>query len=401
MLAGDFATIEGFVSKVMSLPMFPNLTVEQERVVTETKNFALTGETTGGRGVYALRENVMPTAENYIEIRLGGRWTKVPAVDVNGKKLFAKGKWLKVAYVRAEEMMEKDLENPELYIQKVKDDGKQTLKADIFTFAQKLPAVHPKYPYPMEWESVAAIHLISFKDWWESLPQETRKNVRRSQKRSVAVRITEWSDDLIRGIRQVNDDSPLRQRMPNAYFGKSFEETKRLYGEFIGRCDFICAYFGDELIGFLHLVYRGEIASILNLTTKPSHFDKRPANALVTKAAEICEAKGISYISYGLYNYGNKRDNPLREFKIRNGFREILVPRYFVPLTLWGRFCLKLKLHRGIIGILPHPVITVALGARSRWYNFRAFMSRCSSRSEQPNRNRQMERSTPPAGSRT
>ena len=347
------------------------------------------------------RENIMPTAENCIEIRVGGRWTKVPAVDVNGKKVFTRGKWLKIAYVRAEEMMETELENPELYIKTLKDHGNHTLRADVFTFGQKLPATHPKYPYPMEPESVAAIHLASFKEWWESLSQETRKNVRRSQRRGVVVRTTDWNEDLIQRIRQVNDDSPLRQGMPNAYYGRSFEETKKLYGEFIGRCDFICAYFGDELIGFLHLVYRGEIASILNLTTKPSHFDKRPANALVAKAAEICEAKGIAYISYGLYNYGNKRDNPLREFKIRNGFHEILVPRFFVPLTRWGRLCMKAKLHRGVIGILPHPVITIGLAARARWYNFKAFMSRCSSRSEQPNRNRQMERSTPPAGSKT
>jgi hypothetical protein len=122
------------------------------------------------------------------------------------------------------------------------------------------------------------------------------------------------------------------------------------------------------MIGFLHLVYRGNVAAILNLTSKPSHFDKRPANALVAKAVEVCEARGISYISYGLYNYGNKRDSPLREFKIRNGFKEVLVPRYFVPLTLWGRLCIKAKLHRGLIGNLPHSVISAGIRARSLWY---------------------------------
>jgi Acetyltransferase (GNAT) domain len=309
-----------------------------------------------------------PTAENCVEIRVRGRWVKVPALDVNGKKLIATGKRLRTAMVRSEEMMENELENPELYIKKLKDDGNRALRADIFTFTQKLPATLPKYHYPMEWESIAAVHLVTFKEWWESLPQETRKNVRRSQKRGVVVRIKEFDDDLIQGIREVNDNSPLRQGMRNAYYGKSSEETKKLYGEFLGRCDFICAYFGEELIGFLHLVYRGEIASILNLTTKPSHFDKRPANVLVAKAAEVCEARGIPYLTYGLYNYGNKRDSSLREFKIRNGFREIRVPRFFVPLTRWGRLCMKAKLHRGLIGILPHSLITIGARARSLWY---------------------------------
>jgi len=319
------------------------------------------------------------TENNHVEIRVKGRWITIPAVNVDGKKLIATGKWLRIAKVRGEEMAERELENPEVYIEKLKGDANDRLKADIFTFTQKLPETQPKYPYRMEWDSVAAIHLTSFKEWWEGLPQETRKNVRRSQKRAVTITIKEFDDDLIQGIRQVNDESPLRQGMRNGYYGKSYEETKKLYGEFVGRCDFICAYVSDELIGFLHLVYRGDVAAILNLTTKQSHFDKRPANALMAKMAEVCEAKGISYITYGLYNYGNKRDNPLRTFKIRNGFSEILMPRFFVPLNRWGRICMRVKLHRGLIGILPHSVITFAARARSFWYNSAAFMSRCSS----------------------
>ena len=340
-----------------------------------------------------------PNEANSVQFRVKGRWIAVPSVDVNGKKLIARGGWLKTAFVRGEEMAERELENPELYINKLRSDAKDVLKADIFTFTQKLPATQPKYPYPMEWESVAAIHLVNFKEWWEGLPQETRKNVRRSQKRGVVLKVKDFDDDLIQGIREVNDDAPLRQGLPNAYYGRSFEETKRLYGEFVGRCDFICAYYGDELVGFLHLIYRGDVASILNLTTKPSHFDKRPANALMAKAAELCEAKGISYITYGLYNYGNKHDHPLRTFKIRNGFGEVLVPRYFVPLTRWGKLCMKMKVHQGFVGVLPHSLIIIALSARSLWHRFKAFASRCSSMSEQPNRNRPMERSNPPAGS--
>jgi hypothetical protein len=121
------------------------------------------------------------------------------------------------------------------------------------------------------------------------------------------------------------------------------------------------------MIGFLHLVYREDVAAILNLTVKPSQLDKRPANALMAKAVEICEGRKLSYVSYGLYNYGNKRDSSLREFKIRNGFKEILVPRYFVPLTLWGRLCVKAKLHRGLIGNLPPSVISAGVRARALW----------------------------------
>ena len=342
----------------------------------------------------------MIQSSNFVELRVKGRWLAIPAIHVNGHTLIANGRCLRIARVRSEEMMEKDLEDPELYRMELKNDVDRILGADIFTFTQKLPATQPKYSYPMEWESVAAVPIVSFKQWWEGLPQETRKNVRRSQKRGVVITVRELDDDLIEKIRAVNDDSPFRQGLKNAYYGLSSEETRRRYNEFVGRCDFICAYSGEEMIGFLHLVYRGDVAAILNLTTKPSHFDRRPANALLAKALEICASRNMSYISYGLYNYGNKRDSPLREFKIRNGFREVLVPRYFIPLTLWGRLCMKAKFHRGLIGNLPASVIAAGVRSRTLLYNFTQFIRRCSLTSERPNCNRQMERSIPPAGSK-
>jgi hypothetical protein len=341
----------------------------------------------------------MPNIEDdRVEIRVKGRWVRVPTVDIDGRQFIAKGRWLKTVVVRSEEMLENEVENPDRCIEKLKSNN--VLKADIFSFAQKLPLVHPKYSFPLEWESVAAVQIVSFKKWWDSLPQETRKNVRRSQRRGVTVKIREFDDELIQGIRGVNDESPMRQGTRNGYYGKTCEETKRLYGEFVGRCDFICGFFGEEMIGFLHLVYRNGIASILNLTTKPSHFDKRPANALMAKAIEICEEKGISHLSYGLYNYGNKRDDSLRTFKIRNGFEESLVPRYFVPLNLWGSLCMKTKLHRGLVGILPHPVLKFGVAARSICYNLVGRMSRYSLKTEQPKSNRQVECSIPPTGSK-
>jgi hypothetical protein len=310
----------------------------------------------------------MIRASHSVEVRTKGRWVTIPGIEVNGDILVATGQRLKIAKIRGEEMRESEIEDPELYIAALTNDKDRLLKADIFTFTQKLPATQPRYSYPMEWESVAAIPLVSFKEWWEGLPQDTRKNVRRSQKRGVVITVRDLDGNVVEGIRAVNDDSPLRQGVKNAYYGLTSEDTWKRYGEFNGRCDFICAYSGEEMIGFLHLVYREDVAAILNLTVKSSQFDKRPANALVAKAVEICDGRGISHISYGLYNYGNKRDSSLREFKIRNGFREILIPRYFVPITPWGRVCMKANLHRGLIGILPHSVISAGVRARALWF---------------------------------
>src|ERR1700686_3579632 len=165
-------------------------------------------------------EKVQAVPENTIEISVKGKWFSIPALPINGNTLIVKGKWIKVAVVYEEEWLTSEIESPEQCVKALKEQRSPGLRADIFTFTQKLPATRPKYEYPMEWESTAAIHLTDFKSWWEKLPQETRKNVRRSQKRGVVVRLQELDDDLIRGIAEVNNDSPVRQRVPNAHYGK-------------------------------------------------------------------------------------------------------------------------------------------------------------------------------------
>jgi hypothetical protein len=339
------------------------------------------------------------TSDNSIEISVKGRWVRVPALVVDGKSIIVRGKWIKVAVVHDEEWLETDLEDPGFCVRMLKGKGSRALRADVFTFSQKLTTTPPQYPYFREWDSVAVVRLSCFRDWWEKLPQESRKNVRRSQKRGIVVKVREFDDQLIREIVEVNNDSPLRQGRPNTHYGKTVDQAKKDLSSFLDRSDFICAYLGNELVGFLKLVYRGEVASILHLTSKASHYDKRPSNALIAKAVELCEARGMSWLTYGMFNYGNKRNSPIREFKIRNGFEEILVPRFYVPLTMWGAICLKLRLHRGLIGIFPHSIITIGLSARAGSYNLRQFISRCSSMLERPNRIRQMGRSNPPAGS--
>ena len=341
------------------------------------------------------------TTNNNIEISIRGTWVTVPALSVKGKSIIVRGKWVKKGIVAAEEWLETEVEDPELCVRKLKEQKSHVLRADIFTFAQKVPGTPPKYEYPMEWDSVAAVHITTFKDWWEKLPQESRKNVRRSQKRGVVVTVRHLDDDLIRGIIGVNNDSLVRQGRPYAHYGKTFDQVKKDQSSYLDRSDFVCAYLGDELIGFVKIVYRGEIASILQMLPKASHQDKRPANALLAKAVELCEAKGISYLTYGLLNYGKKRDGSLRDFKVRNGFEEMLTPRFYVPLTMWGALSMKLKIHRGFLGILPPSVVTLAIKVRAKWRSRKQSTSRCSSMSERSNRNRQMECSNPPAGSNT
>jgi GNAT acetyltransferase-like protein len=311
-------------------------------------------------------------AADDLAISVKGKWVRVPALEIDGRHLVATGRWIKTASVHDEGWLEHPIEDPQPYVDALQRASRH-LHADILTFTQRLPDLTPRHSFPMEWDNVAAIRLENPDEWWQGLPQVARKNVRRAEKRGVTTAMTTLNDDLIRGIVAINDESPMRQGKPFYHYGKDFDSVKRDYSSFAERTEFVCAYCDGELIGFIQLVYMGRIAAVLEILMKTAHYDKRPANALIEKAVRHCSAKGMSHLTYGKYSYGNKgADNPLTEFKARNGFEAFRVPQYYVPLTVAGRICIALRLHRGLLEILPESVISPLLALRRMWYRAQA-----------------------------
>jgi hypothetical protein len=297
------------------------------------------------------------------EISIKGKVTTVPALGVNDTTIVATGRWLKTAIIKDEFWVEGDVgDNPESIITRLKD----AKFADIFTFSQKPPSTEPRYNYYREWGNLAVIRLTTFDDWWERLPQEARKNVRRAGRRGVVVRRVEFGDDLVKGIVAINNETPIRQGRPFWHYGKSFETVKKDYSDFLDRSEFIGAYYQDELIGFIRLIYMGEIVSVLQLLNKNAHYDKRPANVLIAEAVKLCVEKGAGFLVYGQYVYDGNTKSPLTEFKRRNGFEQVLIPTYYVPLTLKGRISVKLRLHLGIKRLVPQRILLVLRDLRAK-----------------------------------
>ncbi len=69
---------------------------------------------------------------------------------------------------------------------------------------------------------------------------------------------------------------------------------------------------------------------------------------------------------YCSYVY-NDPDSSLTEFKRRNGFEKVLLPRYYIPLTAKGKIALKLGFHRGVVKNIPKPLLRRLLKMRSFW----------------------------------
>jgi hypothetical protein len=307
---------------------------------------------------------------DHTEIRIKGKAVSIPSARIEGTNVLRSGRLLKIALPQDEELIEGEtVRDPQSFISQLKASG---LNADIFTFAQKLPDTAPKYSYHVEWDNLAVIPITTFSEWWDKrVESSVRRAVRKATKSGIDIKVSELDDEFVKGIVGINNETPTRQGRAFWHFQKSFDEVKQENSTYPGRNAFLGAYYEGQLIGFIRLIYADKVASTVQLLSMMKHYDKRPANALIAKAVELCEQQGMSYLMYCNYVY-NDPDSSLTEFKRRNGFEQALVPRYYIPLTLKGKIALKLGLHRGAKSLIPRSLFKQLLKLRSRWYEHRA-----------------------------
>ena len=279
---------------------------------------------------------------------------------VENKEITVLGKFVKIA--RLSEEWYEDIEDPLLFLESIK---KSKLKADIFTFFQRLPETKPKYSYYMEWDSIAAFQIINFKHWFKKqINENSRRNIKKAKKKGVDIKETDFNDEFVKGLTSIFNETPIRQGKPFWHYGMDFDSVKQVFSRNIHREDIVGAYYNGNLIGFIMLAYGGKYAMLTQILSKLEHRDKSPNNALIAKAVEICDAKKISYLVYAKWPRGS-----LAEFKRRNGFEKIDLPRYYIPLTIRGKIVLKLRLHNGISGIVPENLMLHFIDLRSKWYS--------------------------------
>ena len=310
-------------------------------------------------------------------VNLSGENPPVPASEVTqeaggatlvqGRAMVANGRWLRIAHVRDEEVAENAaIDDPTSFLARL---GESKLRVDIFAFRQKLLDDIQRLNFPVYWDNLAVIPITSYSDWWEKrLSQDGRRNVRRAEKRGVRIEIVRFDDNLVRRIKSIYDETPVRQGRRFWHYGKTLEQIRAENGTYLERSEFLAAYLGEEMIGFIKLIYVDGAASISQILSKNAHYDKRPANALIARAVELCEARRKSHLVYCNYDYGKANNSSLTEFKRRGGFEKLSVPRYYVPLTKRGVVAVRLNLHRGVRELLPAGIVVPLLKLRARYY---------------------------------
>jgi len=283
-------------------------------------------------------------------------------MQIIDKDFSLSGKFIKTLHLSQE--WYEDVPDPPKYIAQL---SKVRPKPDLFTFWQRLPEISPKYNYFMEMDNIAAVPIVNFEHWLKNqINSNARRAVKKAKKLGVTVKIAEYDDEFINGMTDIFNETPIRQGRPFWHYGKSFEQVKKEFSKYLFREDLVGAYHENELIGFIMLAYAGNYALTGQIISKIKHRDKYPNNALIAKAIEICSNKNIPYLVYLKWDNGS-----LTEFKRRNGFEKISLPRYYVPITIKGRIALKLNLHHGLLRALPPKWKGYLKEVRSKYYSLK------------------------------
>lgn len=295
--------------------------------------------------------------------------TEIAEIRLEGRDLVVRGGLCRVAHVDGEGY--KFLAKPESAIAALRSSTK---RADLFTFFQELAETSPQYPYPFEWDNLAVLPISTFDHWWsQQIGFKARNKAKQAEKKGIAIREVPFDDALVHGIWDIYNEVPVRQGRRFPHYGKSLEAVRAMSATFLDSSIFIGAFEGDKLIGFVKLTMNdaGTQAGLMHILSLISYRDRAPTNALVVQAVRSCADRGVTRLVYANFAYGKKSRSSLSDFKERNGFQRVDVPRYYVPLTPWGAVAFRLGLHRRLAEQMPESVAAKLRELRSRWYQRR------------------------------
>jgi hypothetical protein len=296
-------------------------------------------------------------------------------MKVGGQEIQVSGTLLRIARLGADRY--ESVGQPAAMLQALRECG---LRIDLFTFMQKLPDTSPKYDYPMEWDNVAALQVSTFDQWrTKQINTNARKALRIGERKGIVVREVPFDDPLVRGISVVYNESPIRQGKRFPHYGKDLETVRRENGTFLDRSFFLGAFFDEQLVGFAKLVCDQDRkqAGLMQILSMIQHWDKAPMKALIARAVRSCAERKIGHLVYGSFAYGKKQRDSLSDFKQRNGFRRIDLPRYYIALTPTGRTALRLGMHHRLVNRLPEPLLAGLRTARRQWWGWRLQVTKC------------------------
>ncbi len=246
---------------------------------------------------------------------------------------------------------ERNIVPTELFLEKLAERD-----IDIFTFLERTwccPIPNPPSTWIKTEDNVGVLEIKDYDTWWSDVGKKTRNMVRRAEKSGVNVSIVEPDEKFVEGVCKIYNETPIRQGRAFSHYGMSVSSVAWNIHLF-ANSTFIGAYFEDELVGFIQLVYGDNVAIVSQILSMQKHWDKSLNNALLAKAVEVCATGKVRWLMYG--RIGNHPS--LDRFKENNGFVKFPVTRFYIPLTGKGKTAIRLGLHKDFKDALPESVKT-------------------------------------------
>ena len=297
-------------------------------------------------------------------IHIKGAFVSFDAVRTKDQAFIISGKLITTAHLTEKDEWLTDVQDPDEVIRALKT---APIRIDLLRFWQRIPDNDARFSYYKEYRQIAAIPIKDYNHWLtKQISPSARNKVRKTEKCGVTIQETKLSDELVRGIMGIFNQSPVRRGKRFWHYGKDFETVKKEMSLDLQHSIFITAYYESELIGFIKLYIADRYAMITLILDNTSHRSKAPMNGMIAKAVEVCAQRKIPYIVYTVWRRGEHG-----QFQESNGFKKTPVPEYFVPLSLKGQLALRLGLHRGIRGLIPERMMIWLLASRARWYSLR------------------------------
>ena len=291
----------------------------------------------------------------------------ISPMRICGRDVRIEGTLIRIARHEGEKY--KFLDDPEPVLNGLRNCGR---RVDLFTFMQRLPETSPKYPYPWEWDNLAVLPVSTFEHWFtHQIGFKARNKAKQAEKKGVTLREVPFDNSLVLGISRIYNESPVRQGRRFPHFGEDLQTVYSEHATYPDSSIFIGAFFAGELIGFVKLVCdeTRTQAGMMNIVSMIRHRDKAPSNALIVQAVRACAERGIRFLVYSNFAYAIRKTSGLSDFKERNGFKQVNLPRYYVPLTRLGAVAFRWGLHRRLVEHLPEPFVTRAREFRAAWYS--------------------------------
>jgi hypothetical protein len=275
------------------------------------------------------------------------------------------GKFIKIAQIKDEELMEGTLiADLQAFLVQLRAGS---LKPDFLTFCGPIHWDIPER-HKRENDNFAVIPVSTFEAWWNIQAEPSvRRAVRKAEKSGITVKEAEFNDEFVQGIVDINNETPIRQGRQFWHYQKPFALVRHEHMTYSERNIFLGAYLEGGLVGYLRMTRVNNSAHIIQILSMQKHSDKRIMNALIAKAVEVCEARGLTELRYCNYVYHDPSSS-LTEFKKRNGFTMLEMPRYFIPLTLRGQIALACGLHKPLKEQMPLSLRRTLIRMRDRWF---------------------------------